>query len=997
MRTKYLALIAWASVSFFIPNILGIQSTNAEDYPFGVYGFFEHLDDWGISKDFCYNQVAECGFNYVFAATDSTTEDLTSIKNAGLKTYFVEQYLNRWYRGVAHLYSMGHYTKWEAEGTEIAGYSLQHYGGFDSNGVMIWRASPVDSARTILEGPVRIRDSDLGYYQCYNYQWIWSPWVPWTASFRLRTNNNSGSDTVAIITVSILDSIGTWHDSSYTLFSNSFPTGADSSFTINYSFDGLVNWVLGKVKFKIYWFNTRDLYIDRIEVYDSLLGADIFSKPDSVANSIYRYAATFTRDTQIAGFLLDDEPPTIDRLHTYRYVDSILAIVSDDSGITQRGITAYADNRGGISPPLAEYFIEISKPYIYMGDIYPLNIWDSSFSFQGKINKTCGLLDTLRKITNSKQKEFYYISQAFGYRDSTWINPAPNEMECFINLGLAYKVDGIVLFNYNDSYDTVIIGLVNSDSNFTPRENWYRVQSIAPKVKKIGLILRNLSWQGTFIDDSTNDLSGHGGGYIDSIRSNDEPHWMQVGFFKSAYGDTNYFMLVNRECGVNEGANYDVFVNKSGVPHKMRDMYTDSIVGNVCGNGDYFTVYLEPGEGKLFRLEPRERIIYVLEDDTIQVAINASCDGDTVLVAPGTYYENINFSGKAITLASHLIINEHDSTLIDSTIIDGSYLMRHPDSGSVVTFISGEDSNSILIGFTLTGGIGTKTDTLGSKTFYDGGGVYCYNSSPHIVSNRIIDNNIYRYGPTEYGQGGGICGKHYSNPIIINNLIYNNTGDIGGGVYFSGNPLIVNNTLVNNTGGGIVINGGTPLISNNIIANNINGGGIYFISSPPCTVSYNDVWGHGDYNFVSCLPGTGQNTRINFNRDSCDNYFNIVKNPRFIDSTANYHLLASSPCINAGDDNAPALPAFDFDFSNRIIGCNVDMGVYEFWYKCGDANGDDSVTVSDVVYLINYLFKGGLPPIPKQSGDANCDGTVSVSDIVYLNNYLFKGGPPPCG
>jgi hypothetical protein len=59
----------------------------------------------------------------------------------------------------------------------------------------------------------------------------------------------------------------------------------------------------------------------------------------------------------------------------------------------------------------------------------------------------------------------------------------------------------------------------------------------------------------------------------------------------------------------------------------------------------------------------------------------------------------------------------------------------------------------------------------------------------------------------------------------------------------------------------------------------------------------------------------------------------------------------------------------------------------------GDANGDGKISVSDVVYLINYLFKGGPPPI--NPSDANGDGKISVSDVVYLINYLFKGGPPP--
>ncbi len=62
----------------------------------------------------------------------------------------------------------------------------------------------------------------------------------------------------------------------------------------------------------------------------------------------------------------------------------------------------------------------------------------------------------------------------------------------------------------------------------------------------------------------------------------------------------------------------------------------------------------------------------------------------------------------------------------------------------------------------------------------------------------------------------------------------------------------------------------------------------------------------------------------------------------------------------------------------------------------GDANGDSKVTVADVVYMINYLLKGGPTPVPLEKADTNCDGTVNVSDAVYLINYLFKGGPLPC-
>jgi hypothetical protein len=62
----------------------------------------------------------------------------------------------------------------------------------------------------------------------------------------------------------------------------------------------------------------------------------------------------------------------------------------------------------------------------------------------------------------------------------------------------------------------------------------------------------------------------------------------------------------------------------------------------------------------------------------------------------------------------------------------------------------------------------------------------------------------------------------------------------------------------------------------------------------------------------------------------------------------------------------------------------------------GDANADFKINVSDVIYLINYIFKGGPAPKSLSSGDVNYDGEVTISDIVYLINYLFKGGPKPC-
>jgi hypothetical protein len=63
---------------------------------------------------------------------------------------------------------------------------------------------------------------------------------------------------------------------------------------------------------------------------------------------------------------------------------------------------------------------------------------------------------------------------------------------------------------------------------------------------------------------------------------------------------------------------------------------------------------------------------------------------------------------------------------------------------------------------------------------------------------------------------------------------------------------------------------------------------------------------------------------------------------------------------------------------------------------CGDASGDVTVDISDVVYLISYIFSGGPAPQPLIAGDANCDSAVDISDAVYLIAYIFSGGPAPC-
>jgi hypothetical protein len=205
------------------------------------------------------------------------------------------------------------------------------------------------------------------------------------------------------------------------------------------------------------------------------------------------------------------------------------------------------------------------------------------------------------------------------------------------------------------------------------------------------------------------------------------------------------------------------------------------------------------------------------DQPSIQAGINAAVNGDTVLVADSTYYENINFKGKAITVASHFLI-DNDSTHVDSTIIDGSQ-PTNPDSGSVVYFISGEDTTSILFGFTISAGTGTYLPPgpppLAPFSLRAGGGICCWLSSPLITNNKIKNNNCVIDIVDAQAIGGGIFSLderlNYSIIIKDNEILNNythadgNTGGLdncwalGGGIAVFSNGLIQGNTILSNT------------------------------------------------------------------------------------------------------------------------------------------------------------------------------------------------------
>ncbi len=426
---------------------------------------------------------------------------------------------------------------------------------------------------------------------------------------------------------------------------------------------------------------------------------------------------------------------------------------------------------------------------------------------------------------------------------------------------------------------------------------------------------------------------------------------------------------------------------------------------------------------------------------SIQTAIDNAVDTDEIVVAPGTYFEAINFLGKAITLRS--------SDGADVTTIDGTGFFH------VVQCVTGEGPDTVLDGFTLTGGNAdgdvfpdtntgggmfnsTSNPTVTNCTFSgntassSGGGMWNSSSSPTVTNCTFTGNTA--------GNGGGMWNFSGSSPTVTNCTFSGNTASSGGGMGgFAGIPTVTNCTFSGNTatygggmynsasdstvtnctfsgntassgGGGMFNSNSDPTVTNCSFSGNTassSGGGMFnSVGSSPtvsnCTFSGNTAPnGGGMWNFSSSSPTvtncvmwgdspgeiTGGTPAVSFSdvQGGWPGTGNIDADPLFVDSVnGDHHLLPGSPCIDAGNNNAvPVGVTTDLDGNPRFVDDpdTVDTGL-----------GDPPV-----VDMGAYEFQGGLPcpwdcePTPNADVGIN-DFLAVLAQWGGLGSCDFDGG-----
>ncbi|MDD4858102.1 MAG: S8 family serine peptidase, partial [Candidatus Krumholzibacteria bacterium] len=326
--------------------------------------------------------------------------------------------------------------------------------------------------------------------------------------------------------------------------------------------------------------------------------------------------------------------------------------------------------------------------------------------------------------------------------------------------------------------------------------------------------------------------------------------------------------------------------------------YDDSDANFTIDGGPYH--YVRNGGGNV---SPYTTTFWAAQE--IQDAVDAAVDGDTILVAGGTYA-----SGVTVDKAVYLL-GGWDTTF--TTRDPATYPATIQGAGSGVSFMNISSELCGIEGFTLTQGTGTSAAIPASGTY--GGGIYSYQSSPTIRNNRIVESGYA--DETTFSAGGGIACSG-GTPVIEHNVLESCAAQSGGGIYLYDTDAILSYNS---------ITGSSP---NSSYTGDKVGGGIYsynaIASLDNNRIRDNDGYGKGGG--IYAYLGTTSLSRDTISANDCDVAGGGIYSERAY-LVASHALILENTCSGGGGGGGMYFRAEHINFKNSIVALN----------ECGGGGG----------------------------------------------------------